>query len=93
MIVAFSYYLIFLQDSNELKLEIARKDELIKKHYDKIPVWLAMVAPPQAAVTNGAGSNSQAEIHPAIMQQQQQQQMHSQQQMVPGQPGTNFPNR
>jgi len=46
------------EDSSELKLEITRKDELIKKHYEKINVWLSMLADlPSAAALPGPGIN------------------------------------
>lgn len=86
--------LLVKEDSSELKIEIARKDELIKKHYDKISVWLAMVGDPQAAsMASNSGpnnSNSQSENQqmqqPQILPQQQQQQAMQQ-------ATANFPNR
>jgi mediator of RNA polymerase II transcription subunit 28 len=43
------------QDCSELKQELARKDELIKKHYEKISIWLNMLGEPHppAPVANG----------------------------------------
>jgi len=45
---------IIEQDCSELKQELARKDELIKKHYEKISIWLNMLGEPHpASVANG----------------------------------------
>ncbi|XP_046649112.1 mediator of RNA polymerase II transcription subunit 28-like [Daphnia pulicaria] len=43
------------EDCSELKQELARKDELIKKHYEKISIWLNMLGEPHppAPVANG----------------------------------------
>jgi mediator of RNA polymerase II transcription subunit 28 len=38
------------EENLELKLEITRKDELIKKHYDKIETWKNMLNDPQQQV-------------------------------------------
>ena len=35
--------LILKEDSLELRQEIAKKDELIKKHYDKLNTWQALL--------------------------------------------------
>ncbi|XP_011140830.1 mediator of RNA polymerase II transcription subunit 28 isoform X2 [Harpegnathos saltator] len=36
--------LVVKEDINDLKLELGRKDELIKRHYDKIAVWQSLLA-------------------------------------------------
>jgi len=66
------------QDSSELKQEIARKDELIKKHYEKISIWLSMLGDPQQSATIGPPPNlvninapPQEGPPPPQMQQQQ----------------------
>jgi hypothetical protein len=35
---------VFIQDTNELRLELVRKEELIKRHYEKIAVWQNLLA-------------------------------------------------
>merc|ERR1712071_209595 len=59
------------EDSSELKLEIARKDELIKKHYEKINVWLSMLADlPSSAALPGPGINEALPPQGALPQPQ-----------------------
>lgn len=36
--------LLVKEDNDGLKSELARKDELLKKHYDKIAVWQNLLA-------------------------------------------------
>lgn len=36
--------LVVKEDINDLKAELTRKEELIKKHYDKIAVWQSLLA-------------------------------------------------
>lgn len=36
--------LVVKEDINDLKLELARKEDLIKRHYDKIAVWQSLLA-------------------------------------------------
>lgn len=36
--------MVVKEDINELRLELARKDELLKRHYDKIAVWQNLLA-------------------------------------------------
>jgi mediator of RNA polymerase II transcription subunit 28 len=38
------------EENSELKLEITRKEELIRKHYDKIETWKSMLTDPQQQV-------------------------------------------
>lgn len=53
------------EDINELRLELARKEELLKRHYDKIAVWQNLLAdlqvyaksPAQGASTPGMIGN------------------------------------
>ncbi|XP_045035300.1 mediator of RNA polymerase II transcription subunit 28 [Daphnia magna] len=57
------------EDCTELKQELARKDELIKKHYEKISIWLNMLGEPQPGpVANGTPILSEGV--PAPLQQQ-----------------------
>ncbi|XP_018562532.1 mediator of RNA polymerase II transcription subunit 28 isoform X2 [Anoplophora glabripennis] len=52
------------EDINELRLELARKEELLKRHYEKIAVWQNLLAdlqsysksPAQGSATSGGGS-------------------------------------
>jgi len=54
------------EDSNELKLEITRKDELIKKHYEKINVWLSMLADlPSSATPGGPAAGDGNALQPS----------------------------
>ncbi|XP_017782413.1 PREDICTED: mediator of RNA polymerase II transcription subunit 28-like [Nicrophorus vespilloides] len=56
--------MVVKEDINELKLELSRKDELLKRHYDKIAVWQGLLAdlqgysksPAQGGSTPGAVS-------------------------------------
>ncbi|RZB41605.1 mediator of RNA polymerase II transcription subunit 28, partial [Asbolus verrucosus] len=36
--------MVVKEDINEFRLELARKDELLKRHYDKIAVWQNLLA-------------------------------------------------
>ncbi|XP_012062932.1 PREDICTED: mediator of RNA polymerase II transcription subunit 28-like [Atta cephalotes] len=83
------------EEINELKLELARKEELIKRHNDKIAVWQNMLSdlqgwaqspaqgPAPSGLPNGnqSGQNQQASggSGNASMQQQQQILQHQQQ--------------
>lgn len=52
------------EDISELRLELGRKEELLKRHYDKIQVWQNLLAdlqsysksPAQGSATPGSGS-------------------------------------
>lgn len=64
------------QDCSELKQELARKDELIKKHYEKISIWLNMLGDPQTGpVSNGAPAIGEGGPQQAAPPQQQQSNM------------------
>lgn len=45
--------LIFIQDIGDLKTELLRKDELIKKHYDKINQWQNLLVDLRSAQSQG----------------------------------------
>ncbi|XP_015600892.1 mediator of RNA polymerase II transcription subunit 28 [Cephus cinctus] len=82
--------LVVKEDISDLKLELARKEELIKRHYDKIAVWQNLLAdlqgwaksPAQGPAPNGLANGSQGGQGQqsgnggggSTMQQQQQQQ-------------------
>ena len=40
--------MILREDTTELKAELVRKDDLIRKHYDKLSKWKEMLADAQA---------------------------------------------
>ncbi|XP_012535949.1 mediator of RNA polymerase II transcription subunit 28 isoform X1 [Monomorium pharaonis] len=88
--------LLVKEEISELKLELQRKEELIKKHNDKIAVWQNMLTdlqgwaqspaqgPAPSGLPNGnqSGQNQQAASGGnASMQQQQQQMLQHQQQL------------
>ena len=53
--------MILKEDSDEMKRELLRKDELIKKHYEKLGDWQSLLQDMQASSTNSTssgGSNS-----------------------------------
>lgn len=60
--------MVVKEDISELKIELARKEELLKKHYDKINVWQNLLAdlqgyaksPAQGASTPGMINNGVA---------------------------------
>ncbi|XP_012257992.1 mediator of RNA polymerase II transcription subunit 28 [Athalia rosae] len=81
--------LVVKEDINDLKVELVRKEDLIKRHYDKIAVWQNLLAdlqgwaksPVQGPAPNGLANGSGVQAPPAgngsggpVMQQQQQQQ-------------------
>lgn len=79
--------MVVKEDINELRLELARKDELLKRHCDKITVWQNLLADLQvyakSPAQGGSGmaqspSGSGMVMSPA-MQQQMQQQLQQQQ--------------
>ena len=59
--------MILKEDTVELKAELVRKDELIKKHYDKLGHWQTMLADVQGVQGGGGGGGGQ----PPRQQQQQ----------------------
>ncbi|EZA52695.1 Mediator of RNA polymerase II transcription subunit [Ooceraea biroi] len=87
--------LVVKEEINELKLELARKEELIKRHNEKIAVWQNMLSdlqgwaqsPAQGPAPNGLPSGNQSGQNQqatggggnATMQQQQQMLQHQQQ--------------
>ncbi|XP_076300962.1 mediator complex subunit 28 [Lasioglossum baleicum] len=87
--------LVVKEDINDLRVELARKEDLIKRHYDKIAVWQNLLAdlqgwaksPAQGPAPNGlpngtqSGQNQQAANGGgnATIQQQQQILQHQQQ--------------
>ncbi|KAF3423295.1 hypothetical protein E2986_07971 [Frieseomelitta varia] len=56
--------LVVKEDINDLRVELARKEDLIKRHYDKITVWQNLLAdlqgwaksPAQGPAPNGSGA-------------------------------------
>lgn len=86
--------LLVKEEINELKLELARKEELIKRHNDKIAVWQNMLSdlqgwqsPAQGPTPSGLPNGNQSGQNPqaatgssnASIQQQQQLLQHQQQ--------------
>lgn len=65
--------LVVKEDIYDLKLELTRKDDLIKRHYDKIAVWQNLLAdlqgwaqsPAQGPAPNGKSHFSQKK-HPVV---------------------------
>ncbi|XP_011302995.1 mediator of RNA polymerase II transcription subunit 28 isoform X2 [Fopius arisanus] len=59
--------LVVKEDINDLKVELTRKDDLIKRHYDKIALWQNLLAdlqgwaksPAQGPAPNGLANGSQ----------------------------------
>ena len=92
--------LLLKEENVDLRHEIARKDELIKKHLQKIGKWKEYLAditaiprPPQGAHPAPVAGMPQAGLSdtppPPLMpgQRHQPQQMMQQQQMMPNNPG------
>lgn len=50
--------MVVKEDINELRLELARKDELLKRHYDKIAVWQNLLADLQVYAKSPAQGSS-----------------------------------
>ncbi|KAK9301666.1 hypothetical protein QLX08_006083 [Tetragonisca angustula] len=87
--------LVVKEDINDLRVELARKEDLIKRHYDKITVWQNLLAdlqgwaksPAQGPAPNGlpngtqSGQNQQSANGGGNATMQQQQQILHQQQM------------
>ncbi|XP_012288934.1 mediator of RNA polymerase II transcription subunit 28 [Orussus abietinus] len=88
--------LVVKEDINDLKLELVRKEDLIKRHYDKIAVWQNLLAdlqgwakspaqgPAPNGLPNGQGGQGQQGGNgsgSALQQQQQQQLLQHQQQL------------
>lgn len=67
--------MVVKEDINELRLELARKDELLKRHYDKISVWQNLLAdlqgyaksPAQGSSTPGAIMSNTTPVPPTPM--------------------------
>ena len=60
--------MILKEDSDEMKREILRKDELIKKHYEKLGDWQALLQDMQGSSSTSAtnsGSNISSTSAPA----------------------------
>ncbi|CAK9808094.1 Mediator of RNA polymerase II transcription subunit 28 [Anthophora quadrimaculata] len=87
--------LVVKEDINDLRVELARKEDLIKRHYDKITVWQNLLAdlqgwaksPAQGPAPNGLPNGTQSGQNQqtangggnTTMQQQQQILQHQQQ--------------
>ena len=52
--------MILKEDSDEMKRELLRKDELIKKHYEKLGDWQALLQDMQGSNTSASNSGSTA---------------------------------
>lgn len=50
--------MVVKEDINELKLELGRKDELLRRHYDKIAVWQNLLADLQGYAKSPAQGSS-----------------------------------
>ncbi|XP_063221321.1 mediator of RNA polymerase II transcription subunit 28 [Bacillus rossius redtenbacheri] len=85
--------LIVKEDTHELRLELMRKEELIKRHYEKIAVWQNLLAdlqgwaksPAPSGMSNGSSgppppATTPTQVNMQQQQQQQQQQLQQQQQ-------------
>lgn len=67
--------MVVKEDISELRLELARKDELLKRHYDKISVWQNLLAdlqgyaksPAQGSSTPGALMSGATSVPPSPM--------------------------
>lgn len=56
--------MILKEDSDEMKRELLRKDELIKKHYEKLGDWQALLQDMQGATsTNSSSSGSTTTVN------------------------------
>lgn len=53
---------VIKEDINELRLELARKEELLKRHYDKIAVWQNLLADMQVYAKSPAQGGSTPSI-------------------------------
>ncbi|KAG6795162.1 mediator of RNA polymerase II transcription subunit 28-like [Apis dorsata] len=87
--------LVVKEDINDLRVELARKEDLIKRHYDKITVWQNLLAdlqgwaksPAQGPAPNGlpngtqSGQNQQSANGGGNTTMQQQQQILQHQQL------------
>uniref|UniRef100_A0A6M2DJ60 Mediator of RNA polymerase II transcription subunit 28 n=1 Tax=Xenopsylla cheopis TaxID=163159 RepID=A0A6M2DJ60_XENCH len=56
--------LVFKEDNNELKLELTRKDEVIKRHHDKIIVWQKLLDDLQGWAKSPAQTSSNTTAMP-----------------------------
>lgn len=82
--------LVVKEDITELRMELVRKEDLIKRHYDKIAVWQTMLADLQgwakssapSGLPNGTPQQAAAPPAPPNLQQQQQQMQQLQQQQL-----------
>lgn len=54
--------MVVKEDISELRLELARKEELLKRHYDKIAVWQNLLADLQVYAKSPAQSSSGAAV-------------------------------
>jgi len=59
--------LIVKEDISELRLELARKDDLIRRHYDKISIWQNLLADLQQVAKSPAQSTMGQSPMPAPM--------------------------
>jgi hypothetical protein len=50
--------MILKEDSDEMKRELLRKDELIKKHYEKLGDWQSLLQDMQGSSTSASNSGS-----------------------------------
>ena len=61
--------MILKEDSDEMKRELVRKDELIKKHYEKLADWQSLLQDMQPASSsttpNISGNSSSKTVTPA----------------------------
>ncbi|XP_066588328.1 mediator of RNA polymerase II transcription subunit 28-like [Prorops nasuta] len=86
--------LVVKEDITDLKVELARKEDLIKRHYDKIAVWQNLLSdlqgwaksPAQGPAPNGLpngtqGGQNQQNVNGSGANTMQQQLMHQQQQL------------
>ena len=50
--------MVLKEDSDEMKRELIRKDELIKRHYEKLGDWQALLQDMQGGSTSGSLSST-----------------------------------
>ncbi|KAH9630601.1 hypothetical protein HF086_016105 [Spodoptera exigua] len=63
--------LLVKEDNNELKCELQRKEELLRRHYDKISQWQNLLADLQAQQMAAAAAQQAVLQQQAALQQQQ----------------------
>ncbi|XP_022836280.1 mediator of RNA polymerase II transcription subunit 28 [Spodoptera litura] len=60
--------LLVKEDNNELKCELQRKEELLRRHYDKISQWQNLLADLQGHTVYNKCQQQTAQAPPAVQQ-------------------------